>query len=78
MGNIMGLYPNCQMTSFFMKEITLVCDFLLFMRMTFCIISKKTKLHTQKKLIENMENPEMPPKTVAVPMQLIVRNTVRH
>ena len=29
-------------------------------------------------LIENMENPEMPPKTVAVPMQLIVRNTVRH
>lgn len=23
MGNIMGLYPNCQMTSFFMKEITL-------------------------------------------------------
>lgn len=47
----MGLYPNCQMTSFFMKEITLVCDFLLFMRMTFCIISKKTKLHTQKKLL---------------------------
>ena len=29
-------------------------------------------------LIENMENPEMPPETVAVPMQLIVRNTVRH
>lgn len=47
----MGLFLNYQMTSFFMKEITLACDFLLFMRMMFCITLKKTKLHTKKKLL---------------------------